>query len=184
MRTDVYFADKEIMRTVLRPVTANASTVMSWRICLTTDVNLEQLLELVSKHNLDNLNTPCCEVCEKIVSLKSKLESELNTLHKIIENPDYIPQTENALKLLREENKLLKEKYESKLKMMEISFEQINNSRNDMIAQLSNTEIQLEPYKSVVEEIRDFNSYELHSNITVKDIHEEITKILSKLDKN
>ncbi len=32
------------------------------------------------------------------------------------------------------------DKLESKLKMMEISFEQINNSRNDLIKQLANSE--------------------------------------------
>jgi len=32
-------------------------------------------------------------------------------------------------------------KLESKLKMMEISFEQINNSRNDLIKQLAEQEI-------------------------------------------
>jgi len=34
-------------------------------------------------------------------------------------------------------------KLESKLKMMEISFEQINNSRNDMIRQLAECEVEL-----------------------------------------
>jgi len=33
------------------------------------------------------------------------------------------------------------EKLESKLKMMEISFEQINNSRNDLIQQLADCEL-------------------------------------------
>jgi len=35
-------------------------------------------------------------------------------------------------------------KLESKLKMMEIAFEQINNSRNDLIKQLSECELELE----------------------------------------
>jgi len=35
-------------------------------------------------------------------------------------------------------------KLESKLKMMEISFEQINNSRNDLIRQLTECEQELE----------------------------------------
>lgn len=33
------------------------------------------------------------------------------------------------------------DKFESKLKMMEISFEQINNSRNDLIQQLTDCEM-------------------------------------------
>ena len=33
------------------------------------------------------------------------------------------------------------DKLEKKLKMMEISFEQINNSRNDLISQLANAEM-------------------------------------------
>jgi len=36
------------------------------------------------------------------------------------------------------------EKLESKLKMMEIAFEQINNSRNDLIKQLAECEQALE----------------------------------------
>ena len=36
------------------------------------------------------------------------------------------------------------EKYKIKLKMMEISFEQINNSRNNMIKQLANSETIIE----------------------------------------
>lgn len=36
------------------------------------------------------------------------------------------------------------EKLESKLKMMEIAFEQINNSRNDLIKQLAECELALE----------------------------------------
>jgi len=35
-------------------------------------------------------------------------------------------------------------KLESKLKMMEIAFEQINNSRNDLIKQLAECELELE----------------------------------------
>jgi len=35
------------------------------------------------------------------------------------------------------------EKLESKLKMLEIAFEQINNSRNDLIKQLTECEIEL-----------------------------------------
>ncbi len=46
------------------------------------------------------------------------------------------------IQVRREKNKykLENQKLLIKLKMMEISFEQINNSRNDMIHQLANTE--------------------------------------------
>ena len=41
------------------------------------------------------------------------------------------------------------EKLKMKLKMMEISFEQINNSRNNLITQLANCETILEKVKSL-----------------------------------
>jgi len=41
------------------------------------------------------------------------------------------------------------EKYKIKLKMMEISFEQINNSRNNMIKQLANSETIIEKVTSL-----------------------------------
>lgn len=59
-----------------------------------------------------------------------------------------------AIMYYLKENKQLKEKYESKLKMMEISFEQINNSRNDMIKQLSNVELQYDNLKEKLEKIK------------------------------
>jgi hypothetical protein len=40
-------------------------------------------------------------------------------------------------------------KLELKLKMMEIAFEQINDSRNDMIKQLANSEIIIEKLKEL-----------------------------------
>jgi len=48
------------------------------------------------------------------------------------------------ISLLKAEYKIVKQKLESKLKIMEISFEQINNSRNDMIRQLAECETALE----------------------------------------
>ena len=42
------------------------------------------------------------------------------------------------------------EKLRSKLKMMEISFEQINNSRNDLIKELSSAELTLEDLKKLI----------------------------------
>lgn len=41
------------------------------------------------------------------------------------------------------------DKLKLKLKMMEISFEQINNSRNDLMEQLANREMSLEDLKKL-----------------------------------
>ena len=46
------------------------------------------------------------------------------------------------------------QKLESKLKMTEISFEQINNSRNDLIKQLAECEMLNESFKEKQEEIK------------------------------
>jgi len=45
------------------------------------------------------------------------------------------------------------DKLESKLKMMEIAFEQINNSRNDLIQQLANCELSNEKQKEKLKKL-------------------------------
>ena len=47
------------------------------------------------------------------------------------------------------------EKLKSKLKMMEISFEQINNSRNDLIKQLADSEMSNEPLKAKLQKLKE-----------------------------
>lgn len=39
--------------------------------------DLDQLLELVDGHTLDHLDTPCCDVCVEINSLKAKIDKIL-----------------------------------------------------------------------------------------------------------
>ncbi len=48
------------------------------------------------------------------------------------------------------------EKLQSKLKMMEISFEQINNSRNDLLKQLGEQEMLNEKILLIIERLRKF----------------------------
>lgn len=49
-------------------------------------------------------------------------------------------------------------KLESKLKMMEISFEQINNSRNDLIKELADCEMLNKQFKEKVEKIDELTN--------------------------
>ena len=59
-------------------------------------------------------------------------------------------------------------KLESKLKMMEISFEQINNSRNDLIKELADCEMLNKQFKEKVEKIEKYYSRmkKEHLNLT------------------
>lgn len=50
-------------------------------------------------------------------------------------------------------------KLKSKLKMMEISFEQINNSRNDLIEQLREQELLNEKWQPIVKSVRKRLNY-------------------------
>lgn len=47
------------------------------------------------------------------------------------------------------------DKFESKLKMMEISFEQINNSRNDLIQQLADCEMLNEKQEKKLKKLKE-----------------------------
>ena len=47
------------------------------------------------------------------------------------------------------------DKLESKLKMMEITFEQINNSRNDLIKQLASSEMSNEKLEAKLQKLKE-----------------------------
>lgn len=88
--------------------------------------DLERLLYLVSTHGIDYLDNPCCEVCVEMVSLKSKIQHQTNYLKEELEifrqNPEYVSQTEKALKTLRTENKSYKKTIENLEKFVESKY--------------------------------------------------------------
>ncbi len=63
------------------------------------------------------------------------------------------------------------EKDKIKLKMMEISFEQINNSRNDLIKQLSEQE-QLN--EKLIEKLKIHGVHQLDEYVTLKKIVDDV----------